>query len=138
MRRFAFLRAINVGRRTVRMERLREEFTALGFSAVETFIASGNVTFESGAVKEKPLRDKIERIGAHLLQCEPGETYCADGMRKSRITVLSSRLQVPLSTLRFLPLHRRQERRKISWPARARRISFTFTTWRSIGYAEQV
>jgi len=61
MRTFAFLRAINVGRRTVRMERLREEFTALGFSGVETFIASGNVIFESGAVKEKPLRERIER-----------------------------------------------------------------------------
>jgi carbon-monoxide dehydrogenase large subunit len=26
------------------------------------------------------LRDKLCRIGAHLLQCEPGETRCADGM----------------------------------------------------------
>ncbi|MDQ3413712.1 MAG: DUF1697 domain-containing protein [Verrucomicrobiota bacterium] len=60
-RYFAFLRAINVGGRTVRMERLRDEFTALGFSAVETFIASGNVIFESRATKEKPLREKIER-----------------------------------------------------------------------------
>ncbi len=25
------------------------------------------------------LRAKIERIGAHLLQCEPGEVHCADG-----------------------------------------------------------
>ncbi len=58
---FAFLRAINVGGRIVRMERLRREFEALGLSAVETFIASGNVIFESRATNEKLLCEKIER-----------------------------------------------------------------------------
>ena len=58
---FAFLRAINVGGRTVRMERLRREFEALGLSAVETFIASGNVVFESRAKNEQLLCEKIER-----------------------------------------------------------------------------
>ena len=46
-RLFAFLRAINVGGRTVKMERLRREFEFLGFSGVDTFIASGNVIFEA-------------------------------------------------------------------------------------------
>ncbi len=64
-RYFAFLRAINVGGRTVRMERLRREFESLRFSAVETFIASGNVIFESRATNEKLLREKVER---HLKQ----------------------------------------------------------------------
>lgn len=46
MSRFvAFLRAINVGGHTVTMEALRRRFEALGFSDVETFIASGNVIF---------------------------------------------------------------------------------------------
>jgi len=58
---FAFLRAINVGGRTVRMERLQEEFAALGFSSVETFIASGNVIFETRATNEKLLGEKIQR-----------------------------------------------------------------------------
>jgi len=57
---FAFLRAINVGGRTVKMERLRHEFESLGFSGVETFIASGNVVFEAGGRNEERLRAKIE------------------------------------------------------------------------------
>ena len=48
MQRFiAFLRAINVGGRVVKMERLRLLFESLGLKRVETFIASGNVIFES-------------------------------------------------------------------------------------------
>lgn len=57
---FAFLRAINVGGRTVKMEQLRREFELLGFSGVETFIASGNVIFEAPAGNEERLRTKIE------------------------------------------------------------------------------
>lgn len=50
-RLFAFLRAINVGGRTVKMERLRREFEVFGFPGVETFIASGNVVFDhSGCI----------------------------------------------------------------------------------------
>jgi len=46
-RYFAFLRAINVGGRNVKMEALRDAFVAMGFGGVETFIASGNVIFSS-------------------------------------------------------------------------------------------
>lgn len=45
----AFLRAINVGGRVVKMEALRAHCEACGLSNVETFIASGNVIFESRA-----------------------------------------------------------------------------------------
>lgn len=45
-RLFAFLRAINVGARTVKMEDLRAHFESFGCSEVETYIASGNVIFE--------------------------------------------------------------------------------------------
>ena len=69
-RYFAFLRAINVGGRTVKMERLRREFEALGLTTVETFIASGNVIFESRATNEKLLRTKIERQLQHALGFE--------------------------------------------------------------------
>ena len=57
----AFLRAINVGGHTVRMETLRDLFSAHGFSKVETFIASGNVIFESKAAADKKLELAIER-----------------------------------------------------------------------------
>lgn len=46
-RYIAFLRAINVGGHTVKMESLRTRFEELGFSNVTTFIASGNVIFEA-------------------------------------------------------------------------------------------
>jgi uncharacterized protein (DUF1697 family) len=45
----AFLRAVNVGGRIVKMAELREVFVAAGFTDVETFIASGNVIFSSPA-----------------------------------------------------------------------------------------
>jgi len=44
MKRYiAFLRAINVGGHTVKMDLLRGLFAGLGYAGVETFIASGNV-----------------------------------------------------------------------------------------------
>jgi uncharacterized protein (DUF1697 family) len=56
----AFLRAVNVGGRTIRMERLRDIFAAEGYSQVETFIASGNVIFESRGSNTATLEKKIE------------------------------------------------------------------------------
>jgi uncharacterized protein (DUF1697 family) len=56
----AFLRAINVGGHTVKMGHLRSLFEALGFSNVETFIASGNVIFDSSSKSTKALEKKIE------------------------------------------------------------------------------
>jgi uncharacterized protein (DUF1697 family) len=58
----AFLRAINVGGHTVKMGQLRELFVGLGFTDVETFIASGNVIFTSPARKAATLEQKIEKL----------------------------------------------------------------------------
>ncbi len=58
-RYIAFLRAINVGGRIVKMEALQAHFESLGFTDVETFIASGNVIFDAQG-KEEALRHKIE------------------------------------------------------------------------------
>lgn len=63
MRYVAFLRAINVGGHVVRMDRLRALFEELGFDGVETYIASGNVVFESKARDAAKLEVKI---AAHL------------------------------------------------------------------------
>lgn len=56
----AFLRAINVGGHTVKMDYLRSLFAGLGFTKVETFIASGNVIFNSNSRSTKALEKKIE------------------------------------------------------------------------------
>jgi uncharacterized protein (DUF1697 family) len=60
----AFLRAINVGGRVVRMTALKAAFEQLGLSDVATFIASGNVVFKS------PARDvgKLEKRVARALE----------------------------------------------------------------------
>ncbi|WP_306589730.1 DUF1697 domain-containing protein [Geothrix sp. 21YS21S-4] len=62
-RAFAFLRAVNVGGRTVPMARLKSLFEELGLRGVETFIASGNVIFDAVPEKEAALAARIE---AHL------------------------------------------------------------------------
>ncbi|WP_316520903.1 DUF1697 domain-containing protein [Kitasatospora brasiliensis] len=61
----AFLRAINVGGRTVRMERLRALFTELGLGNVRSYIQSGNVFFTTGEPDRAALTGRIE---AHLEQ----------------------------------------------------------------------
>jgi uncharacterized protein (DUF1697 family) len=59
-RYMALLRAINVGRHTIKMDDLRKLFESLGFSNVETFVASGNVIFESPPGDAQTLEKKIE------------------------------------------------------------------------------
>jgi uncharacterized protein (DUF1697 family) len=56
----AFLRAINVGGHTVKMAHLRGLFESLGFTNVETVIASGNVIFNSTSRSAPALEKKIE------------------------------------------------------------------------------
>jgi len=60
-RHIAFLRAINVGRHTVKMDRLRSLFEDLGFKNVETVIASGNVLFDSSAKDSSALERRVEK-----------------------------------------------------------------------------
>jgi uncharacterized protein (DUF1697 family) len=60
-RHIAFLRAINVGGHTIKMSHLRALFEALGFRQVETFIASGNVLFDTAARDTAALESRIER-----------------------------------------------------------------------------
>ena len=57
----AFLRAINVGGRVVTMELLRRVLADAGFASVETFIASGNVLFESPVRDGARLEARIEQ-----------------------------------------------------------------------------
>ena len=65
-RYIAFLRAINVGGHVVKMDVLRGQFESLGFLNVETFIASGNVLFETklNSNLEKKIESKLrEALG---------------------------------------------------------------------------
>lgn len=56
----AFLRAVNVGGRTVIMERLRTLFGELGLSGVRSYIQSGNVFFSTTETDRAALTRRIE------------------------------------------------------------------------------
>ena len=68
MRYIAFLRAINIGGRFVKMDKLRQPFVDLGLNNVETFITSGNIIFD--APNEDPI--KLERAIETQLQTALG------------------------------------------------------------------
>ena len=67
-RYIAFLRAINVGGHTVKMDALRKHFSKMGFTNVETFIASGNVLFDADDDEPAALEERI----AHELESRLG------------------------------------------------------------------
>jgi uncharacterized protein (DUF1697 family) len=56
----AFLKAINVGGHTVKMDHLKNLFEKMGFEHVKTFIASGNVVFETKSKTIDSIKKKIE------------------------------------------------------------------------------
>jgi uncharacterized protein (DUF1697 family) len=58
MRYAAFLRGVNLGKRTVKSAELKAAFEAMGFTEVKTLLASGNVLFD--AKTSKGLKAKIE------------------------------------------------------------------------------
>ncbi|QDZ16821.1 DUF1697 domain-containing protein [Humibacter ginsenosidimutans] len=61
MTRFiALLRGVNVGGRTIKSAELAEAFRSLGYDAVKTVLASGNVVFEAEGVASDR-RAEIER-----------------------------------------------------------------------------
>ncbi len=66
-RHVAFLRAINVGGHSVKMEQLETLFAELGFADVGSFLASGNLLFASRRVSAIALEQRIEiRLEAAL------------------------------------------------------------------------
>jgi uncharacterized protein (DUF1697 family) len=62
----AFLRAVNVGGRTMEMARLRETLAGLGLGTPRTYIASGNAFFTAPGGGPEERRELAGRIGAEL------------------------------------------------------------------------
>ena len=77
MRYIAFLRAINVGGRVVKMELLKRLFEELPFTDVETFIASGNVIFTSAARSGRAARGERSRRTSSAASVTPCRRSCA-------------------------------------------------------------
>lgn len=64
----ALLRGVNVGgNHTVEMAKLKQTFGKLGFTGIRTFIASGNVIFETDSADRTQLATRIESAIAHDL-----------------------------------------------------------------------
>src|SRR5438093_805449 len=62
LRYIAFLRGINVGgNKLIKMDALAAAFTAAGFKNVKTYIASGNVIFDSSAKRVDGMETKAEK-----------------------------------------------------------------------------
>lgn len=55
----ALLRGVNVGGKTVKMDRLRAAFEGMGFGNVRTFIQSGNVLFEAPEDRTAPVLNAL-------------------------------------------------------------------------------
>lgn len=66
----AFLRAINVGGRRVKMADLAGIFSDMGLSGVSTYIASGNVVFDTPDDEPEALARRIEEMLAEALGYE--------------------------------------------------------------------
>lgn len=60
-RYIAFLRGMNLGKRRLPMSTLKAVFEGIGFTDVETFIASGNVLFSSAVRDTSQLEAQIAR-----------------------------------------------------------------------------
>ncbi len=58
----AFLRGINVGGKTIKMDALRKALETAGYKNIKTVLASGNVFFESKETDQDNLRSEIEKI----------------------------------------------------------------------------
>ena len=87
----AFLRGMNLGSRRVKMDRLRRLFEEMDFAAVATFIASGNVIFESQIEDAAEIENQIQN---HL---ERALGYRVDAFVRSRTQVATIASSQPFS-----------------------------------------
>lgn len=56
----ALLRGVNVGGKTLKMELVRKAFEELGFSAVRSYVQSGNIIFKTAQASPASLAKRIE------------------------------------------------------------------------------
>lgn len=90
-RYLAFLRGINLGKRRLKMDHLRALFAELGFTGVETFIASGNVIFDG---RGRDAAKLAARIAAHL---EARLGYEVDTFVRTRAEVAALAAMAPFA-----------------------------------------
>ena len=151
--RIAFLRAVNVGRRTVQMSRLVEVFQGLGYEGVWTHINSGNVVFEASggrAALERRIEGALEssfgfevttfvRSAAELgkaLRVDPfrladGDTYFITFLKQAPSTATAKALEAASNDFDTLVVVGRE----VHWRMRGRSTETTLkkATWDLVG-----
>jgi len=148
-----FLRAVNVGRRTVPMKRLTEIVAGLGYADVWTYINSGNVIFDGAGARtkhESTIGDALEaafgfevttfvRSAAELrkvLQVDPftvgeGDTYFVTFLTAPPSSEVAAQLEAASNDFDTLKVHGRD----VHWRMRGKSIDTTLgkKTWNLVG-----
>lgn len=83
----AFLRGMNIGKRRLKNEELARHFQELGFSQVQTFLASGNVLFQAQDDETSAVQARIEAGLRQALGYEV-PTFLRSGPRLREIAAL--------------------------------------------------
>ena len=151
--RIAFLRAVNVGRRTVPMSRLLEVFGRLGYKSAWTHVNSGNVVFEGTAGRatlERTIEEALEstfgfevttfvRTATELdkaLRVDPftladGDTYFITFLKAVPTAATAKALEAASNDFDTLVVHGRE----VHWKMRGRSTETTLkkATWNLVG-----
>ncbi|MGZ4709314.1 MAG: DUF1697 domain-containing protein [Acidimicrobiales bacterium] len=151
--RVGFLRAVNVGRRTVPMGRLAELVEGLGHTDVWTYLNSGNVVFDATGSRtaiESSIETALEvafgfevttfvRSAAELrevLQVDPftlseGDTYFVTFLKQAPSGAVAAELEAASNDFDTLQVHGRE----VHWRMRGRSTETTLgrKTWNLVG-----
>jgi uncharacterized protein (DUF1697 family) len=151
--RIGFLRAVNVGRRTVKMARLAELVEGLGFRDVWTYINSGNVVFDGTGARaaiEQAIEQALEadlgfevttfvRSAAELrtaLAVDPftmtvGDTYFITFLKSAPPAAVARQLEAASNDFDTLVV----EGRDVHWHMRGKSTDTTVKkkTWNLVG-----
>jgi uncharacterized protein (DUF1697 family) len=91
----AFLRAINVGGRQIKMADLAEHFKAIGYADVETVITTGNVIFDTESQSAEALALDIETKLEPLLGFK-SEVFVRSAAEITTILAMAATLSPPI------------------------------------------
>jgi uncharacterized protein (DUF1697 family) len=151
--RVGFLRAVNVGRRTVAMATLRDVCAALGYEGAWTFVNSGNVVFEARGSRpaieselERALADELGfecttfvRSAAELraalriepFTLQPGDTYFITFLKAPPAKQVASALEHASNDFDTLVVHGRD----VHWHMRGKSTDTKLrpAVWRQLG-----
>lgn len=151
--RIGFLRAVNVGRRTVAMSKLKEICADLGYEPVWTFVNSGNVVFDATGSRssiEATLEGAFEAafgfecttfvrtpaevraaLAVQPFTMDPGDTYFVTFLKSPPTAAVAAALEAASNDFDTLLVHGRD----VHWRMRGRSTDTKLkpAVWRPLG-----